>query len=238
MQRFIVCALILVSIFSQQAHAEVEEAPDWYGATTPVMTYHKDQGADLNYQFGSFGTFSEYSDPDIEEAKSLANPLDDERYRSYNLIVVVNKRDHSYWGRKQTLRVYMRGVGLMYYWLISTGRDDFKTTSGFYTPQRFSSRHWSSAYNAPMFWSVFFNGGMALHSSITSSDIRKLGEQASHGCVHIEDNRAKELFHMIGQSGYGDVEKINYRTGRRVLNENGEPIIVQRYKTLIIVPTI
>ncbi len=230
-------SLIFLSLIASANPPAAPEAPEWFGATTPVRHYSYDSGADRNHVFGQFKTFSEYIDPDITEAHALGSPLDEERFRTYNLFIVINKKDHDYYGRGQTVRVYQRGVGLVYYWLVSTGRDGFDTLSGYFTPQRFSSRHWSNKYNAPMLWSVFFNGGMALHSSITRSDLLKLGKPASHGCVHVEDNRAKELFHMVGHSGVGTVEKINYATGnrRKIANSAEDFETEQNYRTLIIV---
>lgn len=210
-----------------------------YQPTQRRDSYTKDPAYSPNYRFGIKYTFMGYQDPDMHEAIGTNNPLLNPNYNSYNLIVVVNKVDRgNQWGRGQTLRVYKRDVeendGLLYYWSISTGMAGFETTRGYFLPTAFSSRHWSSIYDAPMRSSVFFNAGMALHASIDSDSLKALGEPYSHGCVHIEDNRAEELFHLIGHSGYGAVDKINQRTGKLVLVD-GQPVKVKATKTLIIV---
>ena len=81
----------------------------------------------------------------------------------------------------------------------------------------FSSRHVSrTIYRkqgivAPMPWATFFNGGIASHGT---PFISKLGRKASHGCIRLEEFRAQELFHLVGQSGFGKVQAIERNTGK------------------------
>lgn len=198
--------------------------------TQPQTRYESDPAADANHKFGVTKAFSPYQDPDIGEAANLPNPLDDPDFSSYNLIVIVSKDTDDFWGRAETLRVYKRGSGLIYYWLVSTGMPGHDTMAGYFTPKGFSSSHWSREYDAPMLWSVFFHGGEALHSSLDRNSIADMGKEAeSHGCVHEEDYRAEEMFHLVGHSGYGAVDQINERTGRKT----GASITA--YRTLIII---
>jgi hypothetical protein len=206
-----------------------------YGRTYPVPRYELDPAVDAHYSFASERSFPPYRDPPFEHAVNLPNPLDEPAFGSYNVIVVVNKKDHVFWGRPETLRVYKRGEGLLYYWLISTGHTGWGTPSGYFVPTGFSSRHWSNAFDAPMFWSVFFHGGKALHSSLDRDALGDLGRPASHGCIHIEEHRAEALFHLIGQSGYGAVDKLDPGTGRPMVDGMGTTEQVEATKTLIIV---
>ncbi len=204
----------------------------WEGfpRTQPTPRYESDAGAKTDYSFGVTKAFNPYKDPDLSETEGLPNPLKNHDFDSYNLIVVISKKNDPYWGKAQTMRVYKRDTGLHYYWLISSGQKGFETASGYFRPQAFSSRHWSGKYDAPMLWAVFFNGGMALHSSLDRQAIQEMGNAAaSHGCVHVEDYRAEELFHLVGHSGYGSVDMIDRNTGRKTGSK------VQSYKTLIIV---
>ena len=203
---------------------------DGFPRTQPTPRYESDVSADKSYKFGVTKAFSPYKDPDIAETDGLPNPLENHDFDSYNLIVVVSKKDDPYWGKAQTLRVYKRDVGLHYYWQVSSGQKGFETASGYFRPQAFSSRHWSGKYDAPMLWAVFFNGGMTLHSSLDRQALQEMGNAAaSHGCVHVEDYRAEELFHLVGQSGYGPVDVIDRASGRKTGAK------AQSYKTLIIV---
>lgn len=223
-------SLLFPHAFAQAVNGGAEGPWDGFPRTHQVPRYEDDPGADPGYHFGVTQSFSPYRDPDRTEALPLPNPLDDPDFASYNLIVVVSKADNPFWGREQTLRVYKRGVGLLYYWLVSTGMAGHETAAGYFSPKSFSSRHWSSEYDAPMLWAVFFHGGMALHSSLDRASIADMGKAAeSHGCVHEEDYRAEEMFHLIGQSGYGPVDQINERTGRRTGRT------VNGYKALIII---
>lgn len=203
---------------------------DAFPRSMPHFRYEEDEAFESNHHFGVNKAFSPYVDPEIEEAQYLPDPLAYPGFNSYNLIVIVNKRADPFWGRQQTMRVYQRGRGLLYYWFISTGIRGFDTPSGYYRPTQFSSRHWSSIYEVPMLWAVFFHGGMALHSSLDRDSLRELGRvPSSHGCVHVEDYRAEELFHLVGHSGYGTVDAINPLLGRKT----GKKVL--SYKTLIIV---
>ncbi|MGZ3803865.1 MAG: L,D-transpeptidase [Pseudobdellovibrionaceae bacterium] len=233
--------LIGISLAPLLGHAVVDSnlVRALYQPTPRVKLYSQDEAYSPNYKFGIKYTFMPYQDPDMQEALGTNNPLLDSRYKSYNLIVIVNKTDRGdRWGRGQTMRVYQRNVkeneGLIYYWYISTGIAGYRTQSGYFLPQSFSSRHWSTEFDAPMRSTVFFYKGEGLHASIDSDALKALGTVYSHGCVHIEDNRAQELFHRVGHSGYGTVDLIDEKTGKIKL-ENDQPVKVQAYKTLIII---
>jgi lipoprotein-anchoring transpeptidase ErfK/SrfK len=84
---------------------------------------------------------------------------------------------------------------ILHSWAVSTGRRGFGTPSGTYYPQRLA-RTWFSRkyYNSPMPYSIFFNGGYAIHGSY---DIRRLGGPASHGCVRLHPANAATLFALV-----------------------------------------
>ncbi|MFN5746055.1 MAG: L,D-transpeptidase [Methylococcaceae bacterium] len=224
------CLLFFNAMNALAVNGGAEGPWEGFPRTRPTPRYENDPGANAQYHFGVTKAFSPYVDPDKSVAMGLPDPLDDPDFASYNLIVVISKAESDFWGPEQTLRVYKRGVGLLYYWLVSTGMRGHETASGYFTPKEFSSRHWSQEYDAPMLWAVFFHGGMALHSSLDSQSIADMGKAAeSHGCVHEEDYRAEEMFHLIGQSGYGPVDQISEASGRKT----GKT--VSAYKTLIII---
>lgn len=229
---------LVSALFSPVSNASAVEKPylgPWKGfpRSMPNLRYEDDEAANLKHPFGVDRAFSPYVDPPLDDALGLQNPLENPDFVSYSLIVIVNKSSHQFWGPQQTMRIYQRGKGLLYYWFISTGIKGFETPSGYYRPTMFSSRHWSTIYQVPMLWAVFFNGGMALHSSLDRESLAELGHKpSSHGCVHVEEYRAEELFHLVGHSGYGSVDVINRMTGRKTGKR------VQSYKTLIIVSPI
>ncbi|MBW0116634.1 L,D-transpeptidase [Pseudonocardia abyssalis] len=80
---------------------------------------------------------------------------------------------------------------------ITSGRAGFRTPPGTF-PVTFHSRdHVSSIYDAPMPYSVFFNGGIAFHQGSLS--------QLSHGCIHLSRTAAQEFF---GSLDRGDLVQV------------------------------
>jgi lipoprotein-anchoring transpeptidase ErfK/SrfK len=52
--------------------------------------------------------------------------------------------------------------------------------------------------NAPMPWSVFFYRGYAIHGT---TDIRRLGQVASHGCVRLHPDNARTFYRLVEAYG-------------------------------------
>ncbi|MGZ5827258.1 MAG: L,D-transpeptidase [Xanthobacteraceae bacterium] len=84
-------------------------------------------------------------------------------------------------------------------YLISTGRRPYGTPNGTYRPQRME-RMWYSKkyYNSPMPYSIFFDGGYAIHGT---NYIHQLGGPASHGCVRLHPSNAAVLYGMVKREG-------------------------------------
>ena len=98
----------------------------------------------------------------------------------------------------QTMHIYV-GEKLEYVFKVSTGRKGYGTPTGRWNAAWLSPRHRSRKYNnAPMPWSVFFTGGYAVHGT---TDIRRLGRPASHGCVRLHPDNAKTFFQLVQKSG-------------------------------------
>ena len=86
-----------------------------------------------------------------------------------------------------------------YRWPVSTGRPGFETPLGSYRPFFLSRDHRSSLYeDAPMPWSVFFAGDVAVHGTLEQ---RSLGRPVSHGCVRVHPTYAKLFFRMVQEVG-------------------------------------
>lgn len=59
--------------------------------------------------------------------------------------------------------------------------------------------HYSSLYNnAPMPWSIFFWGNFAIHGT---TQVDRLGQPASAGCVRLHPEDAKILYQLIEENG-------------------------------------
>lgn len=80
---------------------------------------------------------------------------------------------------------------------ITSGRKGFRTPPGTFSVDFHSRNHVSSIYDAPMPYSVFFNGGIAFHQGSLS--------ELSHGCIHLSRSAAREFF---GSLDRGDTVQV------------------------------
>lgn len=100
----------------------------------------------------------------------------------------------------QTMYVTVNGI-TRHQWPVSTGRGRFGTPNGVFRPQRLERRWFSRRYyNSPMPHSIFFYKGYAIHGT---TEIRRLGGPASHGCVRLHPRNAATLFALVRQFGPG-----------------------------------
>jgi hypothetical protein len=98
----------------------------------------------------------------------------------------------------QTMTVYV-DEKLSYEFKVSTGRRGYGTPTGQWNAAWLSPYHRSKKYhNAPMPWSVFFHGGYAVHGT---TEVRRLGRPASHGCVRLHPANAKIFYQLVREYG-------------------------------------
>lgn len=98
----------------------------------------------------------------------------------------------------QVMFVYV-GDRLAYVFHVSSGRRGYGTPPGKYKALWLSRNHRSRKYDwAPMPWSVFFNGGYAVHGT---TDLKRLGRPASHGCIRLHPDNARIFFKLVQASG-------------------------------------
>jgi lipoprotein-anchoring transpeptidase ErfK/SrfK len=91
------------------------------------------------------------------------------------------------------------GWHTIYRFDVSTGRKGHSTPTGEFAPIRMHEKWYSAKYeNAPMPWSIFFHGGYAIHGT---TDLKHLGQIASHGCVRLDPKNAKLLFELVEEYG-------------------------------------
>jgi lipoprotein-anchoring transpeptidase ErfK/SrfK len=87
----------------------------------------------------------------------------------------------------------------LYTFKSSTGRAGHRTPSGIFKPYSTEEMHYSKEYhNSPMPWSVFFNGGVAIHGT---TSIWRLGHTASHGCVRTHPRSARRIYKLVRKIG-------------------------------------
>lgn len=82
---------------------------------------------------------------------------------------------------------------------VSTGRKGYTTPTGRYGVERMYRKYHSKKYDgAPMPYSIFFHQGFAIHGT---TDLKRLGTIASHGCVRLHPDNAKALFELVKGAG-------------------------------------
>ncbi|WP_393985299.1 L,D-transpeptidase [Xanthobacter flavus] len=102
---------------------------------------------------------------------------------------------------RQTMTVSVNGMP-QYSWPVSTARRGYVTPTGAYRPQRMYRSYFSRKYyNSPMPYSIFFNGGYAIHGSY---EVSRLGAPASHGCVRLHPSNAATLYSLVQTYGAGN----------------------------------
>jgi lipoprotein-anchoring transpeptidase ErfK/SrfK len=98
----------------------------------------------------------------------------------------------------QTMKVYQSGVAT-HEWLVSTARQGKVTPKGAWTAKWLSKNHKSSRYNnAPMPYSIFYNGNFAVHGT---DQVDRLGSPASAGCIRLHPKNAAVLFALVDAAG-------------------------------------
>jgi len=82
-----------------------------------------------------------------------------------------------------------------YSWPVSTARAGYRTPNGTYRPEWLARKWFSRKYDwSPMPYSIFFDGGYAIHGSY---EISHIGRPASHGCIRLHPEHAAILFALV-----------------------------------------
>jgi lipoprotein-anchoring transpeptidase ErfK/SrfK len=98
----------------------------------------------------------------------------------------------------QRMSVIVNGES-RYTWPVSTGI--YGTPSGTFRPQSLARYHRSTIYNnAPMPYSIFYDGNFAIHGT---THISQLGGRASKGCIRLHPSNAAILFSLVQKEGVG-----------------------------------
>ena len=91
------------------------------------------------------------------------------------------------------------GGRVVHKWPVSTARRGYSTPRGTYRPTRMHKMWHSRKYDmTPMPYSIFFKGGYAIHGT---TQVKRLGTPASHGCVRLETGNARKFFELVKMRG-------------------------------------
>ena len=145
------------------------------------------------------------------------------------VVVIVDKAKKGASETAQTARVYYKG-DLYKTYTVSTGKEKMVTTTsgkqylattplGYFRPKTVWKRYQSSTFvGADMDFAVFFNGGIALHSTIKKY-FPQLGQRASGGCVRFKREDAQEVNELILSTGLDsyEIKPRNRKVGNRTV---------------------
>jgi L,D-transpeptidase catalytic domain len=131
-----------------------------------------------------------------------------------SVVIVVNKST-------QRLSVAVDGAP-RYEWPVSTARMGYNTPNGTYRPERLARKWFSRKYDwSPMPYSIFFDGGYAIHGSY---EISHLGRPASHGCIRLHPRHAAVLFSLVQENlGSTRIVVTGERPSRAMLRSEQRP---------------
>jgi lipoprotein-anchoring transpeptidase ErfK/SrfK len=106
----------------------------------------------------------------------------------------------------QEMTVFVDGIE-RHSWPVSTGVRGYSTPSGDYTASSMNEIWYSKQWDdAPMPHSVFFTKrGHAIHGT---TEVKKLGRPASHGCVRLAPENAKTLFYLVKDAGLENTQVV------------------------------
>jgi lipoprotein-anchoring transpeptidase ErfK/SrfK len=141
------------------------------------------------------------ADPPAESNPSAAQTEPDPAPQQPKQTVLINVDKGS-----QEMTVFVDGVE-QYSWPVSTGMRGYSTPSGTYTPGSMNEIWYSKQWDdAPMPHAVFFTKkGHAIHGS---SETKRLGTPASHGCVRLAPENATTLFELVKATGLENVQVV------------------------------
>jgi lipoprotein-anchoring transpeptidase ErfK/SrfK len=106
---------------------------------------------------------------------------------------------------QQTMTVTVDGAAT-YVWPVSTARRGYVTPKGTFKVQSMHKMVYSSFFNnAPMPHSIFYDGHYAIHGT---TQVKRLGNPASAGCVRLHPDNARLLFEMVKERGAADLQVI------------------------------
>lgn len=163
--------------------------------------------------------------------------------KDFDVVAVVNKAITG--SAAQTLTLYEKGEKTQIVY-VSTGREKWEVTPsgkktftstplGMFKPFRLVKDYVSKQWKAPMNYSVFFKGGVALHAANPGA-VEKLGHRASAGCVRLHPDFAPIIFEKIKSTATGRlVPMVSLNTGDQQYDAQGKPIMIPEYNSLIIV---
>lgn len=230
----------------EESNTQSESYIDSLHSNSKNYMFDEDYHADSNFILNLLGHFSADNPIPLKRFFTSETFLDEPLFNEFVNIIVINKAAQGY--DRQTLRFFRNGA-LVLQTLVSTGREQWEGTSGvgkqptrkyfsttgvgYFPPTWLKEMHRSSLWDSDMPWTIFFNGGIAIHQAPENAE-NKLGTRASGGCVRVSSEVAEKIFRLVESGGIGSVPSMN-RDGSFQYNNRGQLIRKKTYRTMVIV---
>lgn len=240
-------SLLTIALFFSVSLSHADETlVDTFVPENKSYMFDEDYHADSNFIRSLMGYYSADNPIPLQRFFTAETFEKEPLFNEFVNVIVINKANQ---GRdKQTLR-YFRYGKLVLQTLVSTGREQqeggpgsstkptrpyFSTTGvGYFPPTWLKENHYSTLWKTDMPWTIFFNGGIAIHEAPANAE-SKLGSRASGGCVRVSRTVAREIFNLTRDGGIGPVPSMN-RDGSFQYDRKGNVVRKKTYKTMVIV---
>lgn len=104
---------------------------------------------------------------------------------------------------KQQMNVFVNGKK-RYTWVVSTGKDGWRTKPGSYTPFAQRKDFYSKKWKMSLPYLTFIGrDGTAIHGTYLT---KKLGRPASHGCIRLSVANAARFYRLVEEHGFWSTE--------------------------------
>lgn len=238
--------IAIILFFSVSSSLADETLVDTFIPENKSYMLDEDYHADSNFIRNLMGYFSADNPIPLQRFFTAETFEKEPLFNEFVNVIVINKANKGL--DKQTLR-YFRYGKLVLETLVSTGREQqeggpgsstnptrpyFSTTGvGYFAPTWLKENHVSTLWKTNMPWTIFFNGGIAIHEAPANAE-NKLGTRASGGCVRVSYKVAREIFNLTKDGGIGLVPTMN-RDGSFQYDRKGNVVRKKTYKTMVIV---
>ncbi|MEM7776820.1 MAG: L,D-transpeptidase [Pseudomonadota bacterium] len=99
---------------------------------------------------------------------------------------------------RQRMNVYVDGRK-KYTWVVSTGRQGWRTKPGVYTPYKMKRHYYSKRWRMSLPYLIWIGGdGTAVHGTTYAG---RLGRPASHGCIRLSIRNAAKFYRLVERHG-------------------------------------
>ncbi len=195
----------------------------------------------------------------------LRSSISKELFDNFKLFLYVSKAESGPWAQRMYAfdKAENGKLSLLYSWPVSTGREQHEVNSrgvkmytntppGYYQLDggRMHKHYLSMQWQHPMPYTMFFKWekdgmptGLAIHAASGDTDVARLGNRASAGCVRLAPRNAQILFNLVRGNyrgvtplfAYDEKTATIHNDGLLMHDAEGKPIFAKGYQVLVFI---